>query len=169
MFSCKKVKVGLVSAAIASLFILASSPVAQASSYRSSDSIGFEFDKDGARGSDSLGFEFEKDGAPGSDRQHDNIPPRGGGNIEICNYDGGNGIISICRGSGTGRYSHWPYNHNYNHDYNYGYDNNGSNKELGWEYEKDGGNGLRYHDDLGPRNTLGLGSVLGDMGRAILH
>ncbi|BDD38486.1 YSIRK-type signal peptide-containing protein [Streptococcus ruminantium] len=144
MFSCKKVKVGLVSAAIASLFVLASSPVAQASSYRSSD---------------SLGFEFEKDGAPGSDRQHDNIPPRGGGNIEICNYDGGNGIISICRGSGTGRYNHWGYN---------GY-SGGSNKELGWEYEKDGGNGLRYHDDLGPRNTLGLGSVLGDMGRAILH
>ncbi|BBA92350.1 YSIRK-type signal peptide-containing protein [Streptococcus ruminantium] len=159
MFSCKKVKVGLVSAAIASLLVLASSPVAQASSYRSSDSIGFEFDKDGARGSDSLGFEFEKDGAPGSDRQHDNIPPRGGGNIEICNYDGGNGIISICRGSGTGRYNHWGYN---------GY-SGGSNKELGWEYEKDGGNGPRYHDDLGPRNTLGLGSVLGDMGRAILH
>ncbi|WP_165437472.1 YSIRK-type signal peptide-containing protein [Streptococcus ruminantium] len=160
VFSCKKVKVGLVSAAIASLFILASSPVAQASSYRSSDSIGFEFDKDGARGSDSLGFEFEKDGAPGSDRQHDNIPPRGGGNIEICNYDGGNGIISICRGSGTGRYNHWGYN---------GYSGGSSNQELGWEYEKDGGNGLRYHDDLGPRNTLGLGSVLGDMGRAILH
>ncbi|WP_165437163.1 YSIRK-type signal peptide-containing protein [Streptococcus ruminantium] len=137
MFSCKKVKVGLVSAAIASLFVLASSPVAQASSYKT---------------------------------HYDNIPPRGGGNIEICTpYDGTNGIISICRGSGTGRYSHWPYNHNYNHDYNYGYDNNGSNKELGWEYEKDGGNGLRYHDDLGPRNTLGLGSVLGDMGRAILH
>ncbi|WP_227985876.1 YSIRK-type signal peptide-containing protein, partial [Streptococcus ruminantium] len=31
VFSCKKVKVGLVSAAIASLFVLASSPVAQAS------------------------------------------------------------------------------------------------------------------------------------------
>lgn len=126
MFSYKKVKVGLVSTAIASLLVLASSPVAQASSYKT---------------------------------HYDDIPPRGGGNIEICNYDGGNGIISICRGSGTGRYNHWGYN---------GYSGGSSNQELGFEFDRDGGNGPRYHDGLGSHNTLGLGSVLGDSERAVI-
>ncbi|MDQ8770011.1 hypothetical protein RDI91_10275, partial [Streptococcus ruminantium] len=94
VFPYKRVKVGMVSTAIASLFILASGPVAQASSYLRSNSggeLGFEFEKDGGQGSrfhdnlgplnhgDSLGFEFEKDGGQGS-RFHDKLDlPLGGG------------------------------------------------------------------------------------------
>ncbi|MDQ8780923.1 hypothetical protein RFF84_08695 [Streptococcus ruminantium] len=141
MFPYKRVKVGMVSTAIASLFILASSPVAQASSYLRSNSggeLGFEFEKDGGQGprlhdnlgplnhGGSLGFEFEKDGGQGP-RLHDNLGPLNHGDSLGFEFekDGGQGP----------RF----------HD-NLGPLNHGDS--LGFEFEKDGGQGPRFHDKL---------------------